>query len=87
MVSDLPFTEKDNIRFFSKDIDPKRLVWHWDEQDRTIKSIEATDWLFQFDNQLPIQMNKPIFIPAGTFHRLIIGTKDLSIEVIKHEIR
>jgi hypothetical protein len=71
------------IRTFSKDIDEYELKWHWDEEDRLIQSLEETDWEFQFDNELPIKFNKEIFIPKGAMHRIIKGTGDLKLKIIK----
>jgi hypothetical protein len=71
------------IRIFSKDIDEYELKWHWDEQDRIIESLEKTDWEFQFDNELPISFDQEIFIPKGVIHRIIKGSNDLKLRVIK----
>ena len=77
-------TENISYRLFSNDIDESELVWHRDAEDRTIEAYTPTDWKFQFDNDLPISMNAPIFIPKETIHRVIKGTGDLQIKVIKH---
>ena len=71
------------IREFSQDIDELDLIWHMDDEDRTIIAIEETDWMFQFDDELPISLNLPIFIPRHRVHRVIKGTKDLKIKIIK----
>jgi hypothetical protein len=71
------------IREFSQDTDELNLIWHMDDEDRTIISIEETDWMFQFDDELPISLNSPIFIPRHRVHRVIKGTKDLKIKIIK----
>lgn len=71
------------IREFSQDIDELDLIWHMDDEDRTIVAIEETDWLFQFDDELPLSLNSPIFIPRHRVHRVIKGTKDLKIKIIK----
>ena len=83
-----PFEEKKEsentyIRTFSKDIDEYELKWHWDEEDRLIQSLEETNWEFQFDNELPIKFDKEIFIPKGSMHRIIKGTGDLKLKIIK----
>ena len=44
------------------------------------KSCQKTDWQFQFDNELPISLNKKIFIPKGVMHRIIKGIGDLQIK-------
>jgi hypothetical protein len=71
------------IREFSQDTDELDLIWHMDDEDRTIIAIEETDWMFQFDDELPISLNSPIFIPRHKVHRVIKGTKDLKIKIIK----
>jgi hypothetical protein len=88
----LPFIEEDLgdnvfIRTFSTDIHPEEFKWHWDEQDRTIQSLDSTDWQFQFDNQLPISLNQEIFIKCGEIHRIIKGTLDVQIKIIKHNVK
>lgn len=86
---DFPFEEliKDgfNIRTFSSDLNESELKWHFDEQDRIVVCEHETDWLFQMDDQLPIKIekNKPFFIPEGEYHRIIKGTGDLTVKVLK----
>jgi len=72
------------IREFSQDIDELDLIWHMDDEDRTIVAIEETDWLFQFDDELPLSLNSPIFIPQHKIHRVIKGTNNLKIKIAKH---
>lgn len=69
------------VRTFFFNTDPDELKWHWDEQDRLVELLEPTDWLFQFDNHLPVTMEKPIIIPKGTMHRVIKGTGDLKVKI------
>jgi len=88
---DFPFNEEqvnENtfIRVFSQDIDSHELVWHRDREDRIIQSIEPSNWKFQFDNQLPIELNRTIFIPKETHHRLIKGSGELKIVLKKLNI-
>ena len=85
----LPFreTKLDNnvfIREFSNDTDSGEFMWHRDREDRIIESIGKTDWLIQIDNELPKEINKEVFIPMGVYHRLIKGTNDLKIKLIKN---
>jgi len=87
-MNNLPFIEKkedDNIfiRTFSSDIEEESLLWHRDKEDRIIESLEETDWMFQLDNQLPQKISGEIFIPKEVYHRLIKGTGDLKIKLIK----
>ncbi len=84
----LPFIEEkigENlfIRTFKQETDSGEMVWHRDFEDRIIESIEDTNWGFQLDNQLPIQLKKQIYIPKGVYHRLIKGNGDLKIKLQK----
>jgi hypothetical protein len=84
----LPFIEKkevDNvfIRIFSSSTEEESLLWHRDREDRIIESLEETDWMFQLDNQLPQKIEGQIFIPKEIYHRLIKGSGDLKIKLIK----
>lgn len=80
------YKESENVfvRTFVSNVDEQELKWHWDEEDRTVEAIGKTDWEFQFDNELPISLNQPIFIPKGKIHRVIKGTKDLQVKIVKH---
>ncbi len=86
---ELPFSEKINngfyIRTFSSDLNENELKWHFDEEDRIVICENDTDWLFQFDNELPITINKnePIFIQKNIFHRIIKGTNNLKLKIKK----
>ena len=84
----LPFKEKNQsnhyIREFPANTNEMDLVWHMDDEDRIIESIGKTDWLFQFDDELPVSLNNTIFIPKHTIHRVIKGTGSLKIKLIKH---
>ena len=71
------------IREFSQDIDELDLIWHMDDEDRTIIAVEETDWMFQFDDELPISLNSPISIPRHKVHRVIKGSGNLKLKIIK----
>lgn len=84
----LPFKEEkiDNnifVREFSHETDSSEMVWHRDREDRIIESLEETDWLFQLDDELPQKIEGQIFIPKEVFHRIIKGTGNLKIKLIK----
>ena len=84
----LPYKENkisDNtfIRVFSQDTDSGEFMWHRDGEDRIIESIEPTDWKIQIDNELPKVIEGEVFIPMGVYHRLIKGTNDLKIKLVK----
>jgi hypothetical protein len=71
------------IRIFGQDIEPDELKWHWDDEDRVIYPVNETDWMFQFDNQLPEKIDNKIKISKGVWHRIIKGTGNLEIIVEK----
>lgn len=80
---DLKVTDKYIIREFDENIDPIELMWHRDNEDRTIEIIGETDWKIQLDNQLPTSLNESIFIPRHMFHRVIKGTGTLKLKIHK----
>ena len=83
----LPFLEKklknSRIREFSENVTSDELKWHFDEEDRMVKSLHKTDWLVQIDNEFPQKLteNSEIFIPKGVYHRLIKGSGNLKVNV------
>lgn len=77
------FDDEKTLRIFPEDTDEEMLKWHWDEEDREVYPLHATDWEFQFDNELPKQINSKLEIPKGVFHRLIKGTGELRVVVFK----
>ena len=84
----LPFKEtkiSDNtfIREFSQNTDSGEFSWHRDRELRIIESIGDTDWMIQLDDELPKKIEGEIIIPMGIYHRLIKGTGDLKIKLIK----
>ena len=86
MDKDLPFEEEwisnnESIRVFKSDVFDEELKWHFDEEDRIIQCVGETDWKFQFDNSLPIELKEPIEIKKGEYHRLIKGSGDLKISI------
>ena len=80
---DLKVTDKYIIREFNENIDPIELMWHRDNEDRTIEIIGETDWKIQLDNQLPTSLNESIFIPRHMYHRVIKGTGTLKLKIHK----
>ncbi len=64
---DLEITDSYIIREFSQNIDPIELMWHRDDQDRTIEIIGKTDYSIQLEDSLPISLIERIFIkrPRG----------------------
>ena len=86
-VDKLPFDEEKFkgyvIRSFSKDIPSEELKWHTDGEDRTIIPLNENDWKIQLDNELPKPFKGVIFIPEGKYHRVIKGSSDLKLKIIK----
>lgn len=73
------------LRDFTEDVSQFELKWHRDIEDRTVISIEPTDWKVQLDNELPRSLNSPVKIGAGTWHRVIKGTGSLTVKIIKDD--
>lgn len=85
----LPFKEKSlgndvYIREFDKDIDSHELEWHLDREDRLVEVVENNGkWQVQLDNCLPVLLEKNIFIPKETYHRVIKGSGRLVVKITK----
>ena len=78
---DLEVTDSYIVREFSQDIDPIELLWHRDDEDRTIEILGETDWAIQLDNSLPTSLNERIFIKRHQWHRVIKGTGNLLLKI------
>lgn len=83
-----PYTESVTdeyvIREFSSNTPSFEFVWHRDKEDRFVQALHDTDWKFQLDNQPPQKLSKnQLFIPKETYHRLIKGSGDLKVKIIK----
>jgi hypothetical protein len=84
----MPFIETQEseqiyIRDFSQEVDSTEFVWHRDDEDRMVVSVESTDWQIQLENKLPQSLNTPVFIARGEWHRVIKGTGELRIKIVK----
>jgi len=79
--NDIEITDEYIIREFDDTVDPVELMWHRDREDRKIVSLAETDWKIQLDNDLPVSMDLPIFIPKGEWHRLIKGSGVLRLKI------
>ena len=84
--TDIEVTDEYIIREFNENIDPIELLWHRDNESRTVEIIGETDWKIQLDNQLPISLNSPIFIPRHEWHRVIKGTGNLKLKIYENGI-
>jgi len=82
-MTENPYSDTGDKRVFSKDVDPEELKWHRDEEDRTVIPLNQNDWQFQRDNCLPEPISKEIEIKRGEWHRVIKGTTDLEVKIIK----
>lgn len=78
-----PYIEEGEVRIFTQDVPEEELVWHRDREDRVIDPIEPTNWMIQYDNELPKKITRLLFIPKNIYHRVIKGTGDLKIRVKK----
>ena len=81
--TDLLVTSEYIIREFDENIDPIELMWHRDDENRTIEIIGDTDWMIQLEDKLPTSMNDSIFIPKHAWHRAIKGTGKLKLKIYK----
>ena len=79
--TDLEITDKYIIREFGDDIDPIELMWHRDDEDRTIEILGETDWAIQLEDSLPTSLNSRIFIKRHEWHRVVKGTGKLTLKI------
>ena len=83
---DLEITDEYIIREFDDNIDPIELMWHRDDEDRVVEIIESgIDWKFQFENELPweLEPNMSICILRHEWHRVIKGIGTLKLKIYK----
>ena len=71
------------IRRFFNNTDCGDFHWHRDREDRIIVSTNTTDWKIQLEDELPRTLNEKCHIPMGVWHRVIKGSGDLEIKLIK----
>lgn len=71
------------IREFKSDVSSDEYIWHKDKEDRVIESLGETDWFIQLDNELPKYIKGKFFIPKETYHRVIKGSGDLKVKLVK----
>ena len=78
-----PYSDQNNIREFSSNVDELDLVWHQDKEDRLVEVLEGKGWKLQRDNKIPVDMKvgDRIFIAEGEIHRTIKGTTNLKIKI------
>jgi hypothetical protein len=80
---DIEVTDKYIIREFNENIDPIELLWHRDNEHRTLEILGETDWKIQLDDKLPTSLNELIYIPKHEWHRVIKGTGTLKLKIYK----
>ena len=83
---DVEITDKYIIREFDDNIDPIELMWHRDDEDRMVEVLEpGSNWGFQFENELPweLEENLTIFIMRYEWHRIVKGTGTLKLKIHK----
>ena len=85
-VMTLPFeqqkiSENSFIRKFSSDTEEDELYWHRDKANRVIKVISGSNWMYQEEDCLPIELYPGLVfsIQKETWHRVIRGSGDLEI--------
>lgn len=84
--TDIEVTDEYIIREFDENIDPIELMWHRDDEDRIVETLQkGTDWKFQFDNELPIDLEPQttIVILKHEWHRLIKGKGNILLKIYK----
>ena len=81
--TDIEVTDTYIIREFNENIDPIELLWHRDDEDRTVEILGETDWKLQLDNELPTSLNESIFIERHQWHRVIKGDGNLRLKIYK----
>jgi hypothetical protein len=75
----------DLIRVFDDSINPIELKWHRDDEDRSVIAIDKTDWKIQLEDRLPQSLNSVVFIERGQWHRVIKGTGELRVKIVKSD--
>lgn len=71
------------VRTFLESVEDEELVWHRDRKDRHVFVKESNDWKLQFDDELPVELEKgkTYFIEAMRYHRVIRGNGNLILEI------
>lgn len=82
--SDTKINENCYERVFTNNSDLSEMVWHRDLKTREVLVLEGKGWFFQFDNQLPfeLQAGNSILVPEMVYHRIYrIGSSPLKIRI------
>ena len=78
-----PYINFRDKRFFPSWFKANRFKWHMDDEDRIVEALHNTDWMFQLEDELPVPLNKPIFIKKHQWHRLVKGSGHLFVRITK----
>ena len=70
-------------RKFGAEIDPVELMWHRDDEARTVEAVNLTDWQIQLEDRLPFALDHAININRHEWHRLIKGSGELILKITK----
>lgn len=70
-------------RKFGAEIDPVELMWHRDDEARTVEAVNPTDWQIQLEDRLPFALDHAININRHEWHRLIKGSGELILKITK----
>lgn len=75
------------LREFRLDVDSNELIWHQDLLERQVRVISAGGWKLQLEAGLPFDLLDGVsyVIPARSWHRVIKGHDDLTIEITEFE--
>jgi len=85
ITSGKPYKDIGIIRLFDADVKSEDLVWHRDEEDRTVEVMDGEGWQFQFNGSLPFELKtgRKFSIPKDMYHRVIKGKTDLVLKIKK----
>ena len=70
-------------RILSVGVDSSELEWHRDEKDREVTVVSGTGWSLQFEDSIPIRLEKGLTyqIKALQYHRVHKGDTDLILRI------
>lgn len=86
--TDVVLTKHTWIRTFDPTVtDSEEYVWHQDTETRAITVLEGVGWKFQFDDEMPfdININDTFTVPKMVYHRLIPNDSFLKILIEERE--
>lgn len=71
------------VRTFDSNFDENDFYWHKDKKDRLILAVSGEGWAIQYDNELPVllEREKTYPIKKETWHRIIKGEGDLVLKI------